>query len=146
MGSAWAARRESLDGLGLYDACILGAGDRAILCAAIGEFDGGVSAVRMTRRHAEHYRAWAASFADAMGGRIGYVDGRIFHLWHGDRRDRKYGERTAALKRYGFDPFTDVSVDHEGCWRWSTPKTDMHRYVCSYFNSRREDGTQVNSS
>jgi hypothetical protein len=110
----------------------------------MGEFDYG--AVRMTPRLADHYRRWAAKFAEAMLGSIGCIDGRIFHLWHGDLRDRKYGERTARLNRYRFDPGTDLVVDTEGCWRWNTPKTDMHRYVRSYFNSRNEDGAQVNSS
>jgi hypothetical protein len=144
-GLAWAARRESLDGLGLYDACVLGGGDRVILCAALGEFDH-ISATHMSPQHTQHYRAWAASFADAMGGRIGYIDGRILHLWHGDLRDRRYRERTGRLKHYGFDPRTDLALGPEGCWRWNTPKTDMHRYVRSYFNSRNEDGAQVKSS
>jgi hypothetical protein len=144
-GLAWAARRESLDSQRFYDASVIGGGDRVVLCAALGEFDH-ISATRMGPRHAQHYRAWAASFADAMGGRIGYIDGRILHLWHGDLRDRRYGERHEVLKRYGFDPLTDVSVDRDGCWRWSSPKTDMHRYVSRYFSSRREDGRQPCSS
>lgn len=137
-GLAWAARRDSLDGHGLYDGCILGSGDRVILCAAMGEFDYGARAVQMTASQVEHYLLWAASFSAAMGGRVGYVGGRIFHLWHGDLRDRKYGERHQRLKRFGFDPFRDIVVDHNGCWRWSTRKPEMHRYVRSYFESRRE--------
>ena len=37
-GLAWASRRDLLEAHGLYDACILGSGDRAILCAALGRF------------------------------------------------------------------------------------------------------------
>ncbi len=40
-GLAWASRRELLEEHGLYDACILGSGDRAILNAALGWFDRG---------------------------------------------------------------------------------------------------------
>jgi len=144
-GLAWAARREPLEEHGLYDACILGGGSRAILCAALGEFDH-LSTIRMTPRHAQHYLTWAPKFADAMGGRIGYIDGRILHLWHGDLRDRKYGERIERLKQYRFDPSTDLALDPEGCWRWATEKPDLHRYVRSYFHSRREDGAQLSSS
>ena len=35
-GYAWAARKELIRKHGLYDACIIGSGDRAIFCAAIG--------------------------------------------------------------------------------------------------------------
>jgi hypothetical protein len=79
-GLAWAARRASLDGLGLYDACVLGSGDRVILSAALGQFAYGAAAVKMTAGHEEHYRSWAEPFASAMGGRVGSIDGRIFHL------------------------------------------------------------------
>ena len=140
MGLAWAAGRDSLDDHGLYDACILGTGDRVVLCAAMGKFDYGEAAAAMTARQAEHYRRWAVGFFAAMNGRVGYVDGRVFHLWHGDLRDRRYSARHQGMKRFGFDPFTDIVVDGEGCWRWSSPKTDMHAYVKSYFDSRDEDG------
>jgi hypothetical protein len=139
-GLAWAARRASLDGLGLYDACVLGSGDRVILSAALGQFEYGAAAVQMTARHEEHYRSWAKRFASVMGGRVGSIDGRIIHLWHGDLRDRKYGARHRGLKRFGFDPFVDIVVDADGCWRWNTPKADMHDYVKRYFASRKEDG------
>ena len=140
MGLAWAARRESLDAHGLYDACILGTGDRVILCAAMGKLDYGEAAAGMTPRQAEHYRRWGAGFSSAMKARVGCIDGRIFHLWHGDLRDRRYAARHEGLRRFGFDPFTDIAVDGEGCWRWSSPKADMHEYVRRYFDSRAEDG------
>jgi hypothetical protein len=44
------------------------------------------------------------------------------------------------MKEFGFDPAIDIAVDAEGCWRWNSPKTDMHDYVTRYFASRNEDG------
>ena len=38
-GLAWASHRSLLERHGLYDAAILGSGDRAIVCAALGQFD-----------------------------------------------------------------------------------------------------------
>lgn len=139
-GLAWAARRELLDRNGLYDACILGTGDRAILCAALGNPAYGSRAVRMTNAHARHYQRWATSFFASAGGRIGCVDGQIFHLWHGDLRERRYSERQTLLARHAFDPATDIAIDGEGCWRWSTAKPALHSEVRDYFASRREDG------
>lgn len=139
-GLAWAARRSALDDHGLYDPCILGSGDRAMLCAAAGKFTYGEAALRMTARQSEHYRRWAASFFATTEGRISCIDGRIFHLPHGDLRQRRYGARLEGLRNFCFDPFTDVVVDRDGCWRWSSPKTEMHTYVRDYFESRNEDG------
>lgn len=137
-GLAWAARREVLERHGLYDACILGTGDRAILCAALGEFDYGVQAVRMNARRAAHYRNWARPFFGTVRGNVGYVRGRVLHLWHGELGDRHYDERHEGLR--DFDPFEDIALDASNCWRWSSDKTALHAFVARYFESRREDG------
>jgi hypothetical protein len=139
-GLAWAMRRDVLELHGLYDACILGSGDRAMLCAAVGRFDYGIDALMMGTRQSEHYLAWARPFYDTVRGAVGYVDGRICHLWHGDLVNRRYSQRHEGLAPFGFDPFTDIMIDPNGCWRWTGRKTEMQEYVRGYFESRKEDG------
>jgi hypothetical protein len=82
----------------LYDACILGTGDRAILCAALGEFQHAVRAVHMNFQ-IEHCRLWAAPFFETMRGRVGSVEGRVFRLWHGDLKHNEYKERNYFASR-----------------------------------------------
>lgn len=139
-GLAWAARRELLQAHGLYDACILGSGDRAILCAAMGVFDWGLNAVGMRGRQIEHYLNWAGPFSCAVDRRVGFVDGRVLHLWHGDLKNRRYAQRHQGLSRFAFDPFTDLALDPSGSWRWTGTKPEMREYVRAYFESRKEDG------
>ncbi len=139
-GLAWAARRSLLDRHGLYDAHILGAGDRAIACAAIGRFDFWVEAAAANSLQERHYRAWGEPFfADVTNG-IGFIDGRIFHLWHGDGKDRRFAQKHREFRKFGFDPFSDIAIEANGCWRWSTAKPEMHRYLLDYFTVRKEDG------
>jgi hypothetical protein len=139
VGFAWAARREVLHE-GLYDACILGNGDRAILCAALGLPRHAARSALMTPRQVEHYSHWARRFFAAVAGDVGYVDGRIYHLWHGDLADRRYGERYRGFRRFGFDPYRDIAVDPEGCWSWTTSNGELQDYVRRYFEARYEDG------
>jgi hypothetical protein len=139
-GLAWAGRRSLLDRHGLYDAHILGAGDRAIVCAAIGRFDDWIEAAAANSRQEEHYRAWGEPFFAEVAGRIGCVEGRIFHLWHGDVKDRRYAKRHQELISFEFDPFNDLAIDENGAWRWNSYKPEMHRYVSEYFAARKEDG------
>ena len=115
-------------------------GDRAMLCAAVGRFDYGIDALMMGTRQSEHYLAWARPFYDTVRGAVGYVDGRICHLWHGDLVNRRYSQRHEGLAPFGFDPFTDIMIDPNGCWRWTGRKTEMQEYVRGYFESRKEDG------
>jgi hypothetical protein len=139
-GLAWAARRDLLARLGLYDACILGSTDRIMASAAIGEFDYGRDAIQMNARQLIHYRSWGESFFREIQGKVGYIDGRAFHLWHGTLENRRYRERHEGLRRYAFDPFTDIALDTTGCWRWNTEKPNMHAYIRRYFEERDEDG------
>jgi hypothetical protein len=139
-GLAWAARRDVLDHDGFYDACIMGSGDRAMLCGALGLVDDAIYYLQMAPRWAEHYRAWAGKHFRSVRGGIGCIDGALVHLWHGDLVDRRYQERHREFSAFGFDPATDVALDEDGCWQWSSQKPEMHAYVARYFRDRREDG------
>jgi hypothetical protein len=139
-GLAWASRREVLDAHGLYDACILGSGDRAMLCAALGTFEYCTRALLMNARQEQHYLAWARPYFETVRGRIGYIPGRAIHLWHGEVTDRRYGARDRGLQPLDFDPYTDIALDHNRCWRWSSDKMELHAFVRRYFESRNEDG------
>lgn len=141
-GLAWAARRQVLEEHRLYDACILGTGDRAMLCAALGELDYGARATLMNDRSRRHYLAWARPYWESVMGRVGSIRGRLFHLWHGDIEDRQYGKRHARLQTFDFDPFNDITLDDGGCWRWNSDKKALHAFVRSYFESRNEDGVR----
>jgi len=142
-GLAWASRRESLDEHGLYDACILGGADRAILCAALGKPDYGAQALIMSERRATHYYTWARGYAEAVRGRVGHIGGRLYHLWHGDLENRQYAARQKILERFDFDPYYDIALDEGGCWRWDSDKTELHQVVREYFGSRKEDGEEA---
>jgi hypothetical protein len=139
-GHAWAARRDLLDRVGFYDAMILGSGDLAMAMAAVGRYRDIEAPFQMNRRQAEHYRAWATRYHEAVEGDLEVVEGTLLHLWHGDLADRGYDARYQGLAAYDFDPFSDVAVDGSGCWRWSSDKPELHDYVREYFERRCEDG------
>src|SRR5262249_46360832 len=61
-GFAWAARRDVLEKYSLYDAAVLGGGDRALACAAVGKADAVIQAWSMNARQREHYLDWALPF------------------------------------------------------------------------------------
>lgn len=137
-GVAWAMRRELLDEHGFYDACIVGGGDLAMVCAAQGCFE--VATRNMSDQQMEHYLAWARPYHEMVGAEIGFMDGMVFHLWHGAVNDRRYRRRHDGLRRLGFDPVEDIAHPENGVWRWCSTKPDLHAYVSDYFASRKEDG------
>ncbi len=139
-GMAWAARTEIIHRHNFYDACIMGCGDGAIIAGILGNFQDLIDYLLMNGRRAEHYLNWAKPFHETIRGDLGFCAGTIYHLWHGERKDRQYLRRRVEFAEFDFDPFHDISFDKTGCWRWNTDKPQMHRFVKDYFPSRLEDG------
>jgi len=139
-GHAWAARVELLRKHGLYDACILGSGDRAIFSAALGRAEDASSYMRMNLCRTEHYLGWAMPFHKTVQGRVGWISGRIDHLWHGSIIDRRYEQRHIEFAAYGFVPTKHLTIDKSGSWRWRNQDSPMATYVEQYFRQRNEDG------
>lgn len=141
LGRAWACRRETLARHGIYDAMVLGSGDKALVSAAFGRHEQFLRSWQFNVRQAEHYRSWAWPFFDAIRAKVGFVEAVLEHLWHGDLDDRGYLTRYDGFDAFDFDPYADISISREGCWCWSSDKSEMHVYVRRYFHSRREDGS-----
>ena len=139
-GFGWAARREFLQQHGFYDACIIGGGDRALLCAAHQCFEELMHRHRMGESARQHYVSWAEPFYDAVRADTGFLDTEIYHLWHGDIGLRKARMRHDGLERFQFDPHSDLVLEDNGAWKWNSNKHEMHEYVREYFASRGEDG------
>lgn len=139
-GGIGAARRDMLDRHGFYDACVMGSGNRALACASFGRFDDAICYLRMSPEWAEHYLAWARPFFDEVRGKVSYLNEGVFHLWHGDLKNRQYAERHELLASAGFDPAKDLVLNGDRCWAWAPARSNMQRYLLRYFQSRREDG------
>ena len=139
-GMAWAARREFIDKYRFFDACIMGGGDRAVTSAAYGCFQHIFEWHEMNPAQQSYYLEWARPMYAACRGQVGLVDGNIYHQWHGKAADRGLSSRHNGLRAFNFDPYTDIAIDSQGCWRWNSDKPCMHRYFEEYFTSRREDG------
>lgn len=136
-GIAWAAKRDLLREHGFYDAMILGAGDKAMFCSACGRHEDFAESYRMTPRQKVHYDSWASRFFESVKGRIGYVKGDAFHLWHGDRTLRYYSDRYTGFVECDFDPYTDIIRKGDGIWHWNSDKPELHDLVRLYFERRK---------
>jgi hypothetical protein len=141
-GYAWAARREFLTAIGLYDAAIGGTADHLMAHAFAGDFAS--QCIRATvgdlsSGFAWHFRHWAESAWDIVHGSMGVVDGAALHLWHGEHHNRGYVTRNTELISLGFDPLRHLVAGRSGLWRWSSDGQRFRGFVDSYFKSRFED-------
>src|SRR4029077_13058771 len=107
-GFAWATRKQLLTSHGLYDAFVVGSGARALALVAIGEMDASIRGWQLNEKEVSHYTNWARPFFNEVHRNVGFVEGKVFHLWHGEIEHRRYGQRHVDFKKFGFDPYNDI--------------------------------------
>lgn len=140
LGYAWAARVDRNKANQLYDANIIGGGDRVDIAAAFtsqADRDEVLQRILMSEAHFRHQRSWI----HAQGLRsFDYIPGRVFHFWHGSFKNRNYLERKKILLRHNYDPMRDIKLSDNGAWQWTNPKSRLAQDVAKYFQNRQEDG------
>jgi hypothetical protein len=149
-GFAWAAKRELLDKWGFFDKNIIGGGDNAVVCSMYKEFDGFVNKIwtwnnlffkSKTKYYDEcrqYYLDWAFSFSNDVDGKVDCIESTIYHLWHGDLKDRDYYKRYMNVAKLGFNPYTYLKINEFGAFEWNVD-TPLKDYLIEYFKIRNED-------
>jgi hypothetical protein len=133
IGFAWAARRDFLRNVGLYDRAILGSGDWILLNAI------------MQKEQPKYLQAvhddideWQKEFIK-YSPKVGYANNRCCHLWHGELKNRRYSDRHHILVKHNYNPCKDIRKQNH-VWEWMGGKPDFYRDVKDYFAGRKEDG------
>lgn len=128
-GFAWGARRELLEACHLYEKCFVGGGDHIIAHAAAGHVPHGC----IQRAFADNIQSveeWSRKFARNTAGRIGYVSGDLYHIWHGDISARNYFE---AVKTFSGTAKDIKDRDENGLY----VAGDKNKYIKEHY-ARRE--------
>lgn len=138
-GFAWAARRDFLRSVRLYEGCVIGGADHLMAHAFLGHWRSEcVLQVLGSGAMFDHYQKWAEGAFGATQGRVGVVPGEVLHLWHGDPTNRRYLRREQELQSLAFDPLTDVDWSKSPpCW--ASHRRDLAEWAKAYFLLRKED-------
>jgi len=141
VGFAWAARRATLDEIGgFYDASILGSGDSLMAHGFVGpEVMLRNEGPRIAPALLAHYGEWAEKATAAVQGDVGYVDGNLNHLWHGQMSNRGYIDRNATLLNAGYDPKLHLMRDENGLYGLHNAPPLLDAAVRQHFVDRKED-------
>jgi hypothetical protein len=142
-GYAWAIRRDAYDDLGgLLEVAILGSGDHHMALSLIGK---GTKAVPhdLHPNYMKHVLEWQNRANIHVRQNIGYVPGTLLHYWHGNKADRRYGSRWDILRKWQYDPDTDIKRDAYGILRLTHKGIRMRNDLRFYFHGRREDAVYV---
>jgi hypothetical protein len=141
-GLAWAANLDALDQVGgILDKSILGAGDWYMAHALIGTMEV-VSAHWSSSAYARYLMHWQTLCERWIKRDVGYVQGLVYHDWHGNKKNRFYVSRSSILTRDAYDPDVDVKYDGQGLLQletWEPRQIKLRDDVRAYFRARNED-------
>lgn len=149
-GYAWAATREALDNMSspmggpLIDFAVLGAGDRHMALGLVGVMEQSFEHLNAEYRHA--LMQWQVRVERWVKRDVGYVNGSIYHFWHGPKKARGYTDRWKILRENGFDPMLDLTRDAQGLLKletWNDRQIRLRDQIRAYFRSRNEDSIDI---
>ncbi len=127
VGFAWGARREVLDAVPLYDKALIGGSDHLIAHAGAGHIPHSCITKSFTE-DIDAVNQWSRKFYSVVRGKIGFVSGDLYHIWHGDVAKRQYlkriQEHTSEIKKI-------TEKDKNGLY-----VTNDDSYVRNYFDER----------
>jgi hypothetical protein len=147
-GGAWAWRKDAFDTVGgMLDTCVLGSADWHMAFGLVHATNVASEVRRCTQPYVETLLNWQsrASRLNDIAGRspMGCIDNFATHAYHGSKVLRAYGERWLILRKWNFNPATDIARDCQGLWRWTGNKPGLRDDVARYFVERSEDGAAL---
>lgn len=137
VGFAWGAKREILDECPLYEKALIGGADHIIAHAAAGQ----IPHHCISKSFIEDLDAvneWSRKFYRIVRGKIGYVKGDLFHIWHGDIKDRQYLKR---IQDFTAPSKTITKKDKNGMFINEDIESDD--YMKRYYNTREVTKTPL---
>jgi hypothetical protein len=146
VGLCWAMRREFFDNIDIFNKLVLGGTDTTFSHSCVRNM-----ALPKNKKHKAFARnydkkirdyayEWAEKVYEIVQGNVGYIRSSAIHLWHGDLKNKRYGQRGAIVRDSGFDIDKDVFLNNDGIWEWVDITVPAYKAIYGYLVSRKDDG------
>jgi len=118
-GYAWAARRRALDDLGgLMDWVMGGSADHYMARALFNKLKDTYPRIeQFVWGYQRPCFEWQSRAQRFIRQNVGYMEGTVYHMWHGPKNKRGYMERAAFLAKTGFNPVHHLKRDWQGLYQ-----------------------------
>jgi hypothetical protein len=128
VGFAWGAKRQILQAVPLFDKALIGGADNIIAHAAAGQIPH-PSIAKTFIDNISQIDLWSRDFYKVTEGKIGFVEGDLYHIWHGDIEKRQY------IKRYEYNSKAKEIIDRDENGLFITNKPD-DTFIENYFKQK----------
>ncbi len=131
VGFAWAARREILEKLPLYEKALIGGADHIMAHGAANQPFHACIAKTFTD-DLETVQQYMKYLGKLVNGQIGFCKGTLFHIWHGDIEKRQYFQRVKD-----FTPMAkNINIRDKNGFFTSQSNFHTTNYIRQYFDIR----------
>lgn len=143
-GFTMAFRREAFDAVGgLIDWGILGGGDTFMMFGLTGMLSEKNLPSALGAAGKRWLTEWQNRCDQHIKKNVGFMEGTIYHYWHGSRKARAYEDRGWILTSAKFDPEVDIKKDAQGLWQLSGNNIVLRDGIRKYMSRRNEDGIDL---
>jgi hypothetical protein len=132
-GLAYAARTKWLKNTGLYDAAIVGGGDSIFFYSILNKPEV-ILSWGFTQEQKNHFKAWFNCIKYQPS--LSFLPLKIYHMFHGDSRHRRYSDRHMILTEANFDPIKHLELTDRDIWKWTKEANELQKKVFKYIESR----------
>jgi hypothetical protein len=130
VGFAWGANLQKLKEILLYDKALIGGADHIMAHAAVGQINHDCIHKSFTD-DIDTIIMWSKKFHNIFMGRLTYVSGDLYHIWHGDLKDRKYLKRiqdfTSKTKNIHLKDSNGLYISND---------IETNTYIANYYKER----------
>jgi hypothetical protein len=134
-GFAWAfSKKFLLKTNGLFSKCFSGSGDIATLYLSEG-----FTLSENRWKYLQYLQPELNNFMKKGGGKHGNMEGEIYHLYHGDRKNRKYVERHTKIIENGISINSDLFDSELNDHLIKANNPIINKINLDYFKNRNED-------
>jgi hypothetical protein len=146
-GLAWAYNVDAWNKIGgLLDICILGSGDWHMAHALVGATDRSSYEASKVSDYLECLLHFQDLCERWIKRDVGFVDVTLGHGFHGNKVDRRYGDRGQILIKNKYSPRKDIKRDVYGVWQletWDPRQVVLRDQIREYFKTRNEDSVPL---
>lgn len=141
VGFAWGMRRDLLDVVGgLYDRALIGGADHIMAHAAVNQIPHQcITKAFVDPEDLKVITEWSQRFYEATQGKLGCVAGDVYHVWHGDLKDREYLKRIQE-----FSPMVVEIVEKDENGLYIVQSNPAAEYTEKYFDKREVKKVEKN--
>lgn len=139
-GFAWAARREFIEPLGIFDLNVLGSGDVVFGFSAVqNKYNWNINIEPLIQYHKSYYE----SFKNV---KTTFYSQIVYHLWHGSAynrgRNTRYEHFNTLCKDNNLKKKEDIFyINSQGIYEFNkSVSNEFNDIIFNYFKSRNEDG------